>query len=312
MSKNVVDAIIEFSNKNGINVGLIPSRRQIDKEGGYSNNWTTKSFSEYVRSRSDLVYLQRDHSGPGQGERDDDGYESLEEDCKYFDSIHVDPWKRYNLYHEGLSETIKIINFCNEKNSQIKFEIGTEESIRRFDPDEVERLIIDLKNLLSAESFSRIERVVIQSGTALRENENTGLYNQDRLREMISVVRKHGLLTKEHNGDYQTSQSIFEKFSLGLDSMNFAPEMGLIETEFYLENMDDIEDFWRICYSSNRWKKWVDNSFDPVLRKKDLIKICGHYVFSNDDFQSLIKSYDANFSAKEMITKKLEDLYGLR
>ena len=37
MSKNVVDLVIEF---NG-DFGFIPSRRQVDYQGGYVNNWTT-------------------------------------------------------------------------------------------------------------------------------------------------------------------------------------------------------------------------------------------------------------------------------
>ena len=45
MSKNVVDAVIEF---NSPSIGFIPSRRQIDFIGGYVNNWTTKEFSNYV------------------------------------------------------------------------------------------------------------------------------------------------------------------------------------------------------------------------------------------------------------------------
>ena len=35
MSKNVVDSIIEF----GGELGFIPSRRQVDYNGGYVNNW---------------------------------------------------------------------------------------------------------------------------------------------------------------------------------------------------------------------------------------------------------------------------------
>ena len=54
MSKNVVDAVIEF---NG-DFGFIPSRRQVDCNGGYVNDWTTGEFSKYVNGR---VPIQRDH-----------------------------------------------------------------------------------------------------------------------------------------------------------------------------------------------------------------------------------------------------------
>ena len=90
MSKNIVDSVIEFSNNSGITLGLIPSRRQVEYDGGYVNNWKTLDFCEYVRSKTDKVLLVRDHSGPGQGYYEDDGIESFKNDCKYFDVVHVD------------------------------------------------------------------------------------------------------------------------------------------------------------------------------------------------------------------------------
>jgi hypothetical protein len=70
MSKNVVDAIIEFDG----DFGFIPSRRQVDYNGGYVNEWTTGEFATYVDGK---VVIERDHAGAGQGYIDDDGYESL-------------------------------------------------------------------------------------------------------------------------------------------------------------------------------------------------------------------------------------------
>ena len=61
MTKNIVDTILEYSNKSGNIVGLIPSRRQIEFDGGYVNNWTTKEFSEYVKSISNNTIIKRDH-----------------------------------------------------------------------------------------------------------------------------------------------------------------------------------------------------------------------------------------------------------
>ena len=128
MSKNIVDAIIEFCNETGNKIGLISSRRQIEWDGGYVNTWTTEQFSEYTKMK---LVLKRDHAGPGQGYNDDDGYKSLEEDCKFFNLIHIDPWKKYPKYSEGLKWTIDMIKFCYNKNNSIEFEIGTEEAINK-------------------------------------------------------------------------------------------------------------------------------------------------------------------------------------
>ena len=67
MSKNIVDSIIEFDG----NFGFIPSRRQVDYNGGYVNNWSTGEFTKYVDGR---VPIERAHAGAGQGYIDDDGY----------------------------------------------------------------------------------------------------------------------------------------------------------------------------------------------------------------------------------------------
>ena len=55
MSKNIVDSIIEYVNDTGIHIGIIPSRRQIENDGGYVNNWTTKDFCNYVRSKTNNI-----------------------------------------------------------------------------------------------------------------------------------------------------------------------------------------------------------------------------------------------------------------
>ena len=311
MSKNVVDAIIIFNKLRHENVGIIPSRRQVENTGGYSNNWTTKELREYA---PDLL-IKRDHSGPGQG-NDDDGYDSLKEDCKYMDYIHIDPWKKYSHYKDGLIWTTEMIKFCYSLNPLIQFEVGTEESIRKFDYFELENLLDDLKKSLPIEAFNQIKYLVIQSGTSLKNNQNTGNYDRTRLLKMIKVAKKFNLMSKEHNGDYISEKLIFEKMSLGLDSINIAPEFGLIETQTYLDEiLDDkltFNKFWQICYDSKRWEKWVGENFDPEKNKEELIKICGHYVLSQTNFIEEIKLKFNKINDKIMknILHKLNKLHG--
>ena len=107
MSKNVVDTILELgSNK----IGFIPSRRQVDYNGGYVNNWTTKQFSEYVNGR---VIIERDHGGVGQGYEYDDGLKSYKHDAENFSIIHVDPWKVYQDFQKGVEEVVSCIKYIN-------------------------------------------------------------------------------------------------------------------------------------------------------------------------------------------------------
>tara|TARA_R110002020_G_scaffold409914_2_gene619705 strand:+ start:930 stop:1871 length:942 start_codon:yes stop_codon:yes gene_type:complete len=303
MSKNIVNSIIEFSKETNNQIGLIPSRRQVEWNGGYVNNWTTETFSKY----SNKLFLVRDHSGPGQGYIDDDGYESLKHDCSYLNMIHIDPWKKYPKYEEGLQWTIEMIEFCYNHNPNIEFEVGTEESIRRFEPNEIHMLLNDLHIRLKKQIFKQIKFVVIQSGTSLKGNLNTGEYDKDRLLSMINIAKSWHILSKEHNGDYIPVNLIKEKMSLGLDAINIAPEFGLIETISYIHEGIDIDKFWKICYNSKRWQKWVDSDFNPITQKEELIKICGHYVLSDPEFLKIKPNIDNVI--KLNIKNKLNELY---
>jgi hypothetical protein len=310
MTKNVVDAIVEFCDKTGNKIAFIPSRRQVEWNGGYVNNWTTEEFSNYVTT----LPLQRDHGGPGQGNNDDDGFESLAYDAKHFQLIHIDPWKKYPKFSEGLEKTIEMIKFVYEINPAIMFEVGTEEAIRPFDPDELDRLVAGLQSALPEEVYWQIKYLVIQSGTSLKGINQTGNYDSTRLVEMIEVAKSYNMLSKEHNGDYIPVEVIKEKFSLGLDCINIAPEFGLIETLTYLKEIKDeklFERFWQICYDSKKWVKWVSPSFDPYYNREQLVKICGHYVLSYPNFINDIKSQFPGIDekVKQNITKKLNELY---
>lgn len=309
MSKNIVDSVIEFANENDICLSLIPSRRQIDYDGGYSNNWTTKDFAEYVKGKTDKIFLKRDHGGPNQGKLLDDGIISLTEDCKYFDMIHIDPWKKHINYEDGLIETIKLINHCHNLNDKLYFEIGTEETIKKFDTITLDRYLSDLKIKLDYDVFKKIKYVVIQGGTSILGNNQNSAFDRQRFLNMIDLVRDYGLLSKEHNGDYQNYSILIEKFKLGLNGINIAPEFGFLETEVYLnyvKNKDKrlFDLFYEICYFSNTWKKWVSEDYDTLSNKEDIIKISGHYVFSNPTFVSEIKSLE-NFD--EIIKNKIKD-----
>ena len=290
MSKNVVDAVIDFDG----DFGFIPSRRQVDYNGGYVNNWTTGEFAKYVNGRA---LIQRDHGGIGQGYQHDGGYKSFMCDSKYFDILHIDPWKWCTKFEDGIQQTIDYINYVYLvlDNHNIKFEVGTEESIRRFEDYELERLLATLENTLGADEFENIEYAVVQSGVGLDlgKQTNTGTFNPERLSKMVEICKKYGKKSKEHNGDYLTDKEYKDRFDLGLDSINIAPEFGQIETLCYLDEMgDDIEEYYKICYNSGRWEKWVDKKFVPEDNKRELIKICGHYVFSEEKFLEIKPDID--------------------
>jgi hypothetical protein len=287
VSKNTIEATIEFANEYKIELGFIPSRRQIDYDGGYVENLNSKTFSEYVKSRTDKIKIFRDHGGELQGKKSqEDTFISFYEDSNYFDFIHLDPFLKYSDINVAAEKTVEYLKFCNFVNSNIQYEIGTEEALRKMSLEDLENFIHKVKLLLTNEEFTKIKYLVIQCGTKLKNCQNTGEYDKDKLLKMIQLAKKYNFLSKEHNGDYQNIEIIKEKFNLGLDSINIAPEFGVIESSIILEelNSDSIDILFEQCLKSGKWKKWVNKDFDPQNNKIELIKICCHYIFSTNDF----------------------------
>jgi hypothetical protein len=303
MSKNVVDCVIEHSQKYPI--GLIPSRRQVDYCGGYVNKWDTGSFSNYLKSKK--VLLCRDHGGPKQGLNEDDGIESFLNDCENLQLIHIDPFKDSTSVYEAAEKTVSYIKLCFSKNPKVFYEVGTEEAIFKYEPEHLNRFLSYLKLYLTEEEFLQIKYAVVQSGTRLdlSTRTNTGNFNNNRLLNFIEVVKEFNLMSKEHNGDYLIdSFDVGTRYASGLDAINIAPEFGQIESEFYLEQCKGsslFDDLYEICYTSGKWKKWIFNL--NRVSKEQIIITCCHYVLSDQQFEDKIKKHFEN--ADKLIQKKI-------
>jgi hypothetical protein len=307
MSKNIVDAIIDYNNNNEKSVGIIASRRQVDINGGYCNNWTTEEFVRYIKEKSPDTVVCRDHGGISQGIDYDDGIESLMEDANHMDIIHIDPFKTKNI-NLSIEYTVQAIETCMKINPKCYFEIGTEESIFPIDHLQLKYLIESVEHQVT--DPTNIVYGVIQSGTALQSGHNTGNYDPKRMTKMMDICRSYGYLSKEHNGDYLSPKIIKEKFDLGLSAMNFAPEIAHIETEYIISKINDTAFYtWYFLVIKNGfWKKWFPENFAPENNKRDVLRLCGHYVFSEPDFE---KVFDLNL-ASTFVTENIKEFINKR
>lgn len=319
MSVNVVDSVIQYSVENNIPIGLLPSRRQIEYDGGYVNNWKTIDFIEYVKSKNNNVTLQRDHAGPAQGADFDDGTKSLMVDAASgFQLLHIDPWKHHQNLEDGIRETSKLITMCNVVNPNCFYEIGTEQAIREYSVEELEQIILQTKESIGNILFNKVKYAVIQGGTRIEGTRNVGVFDEQRCKKMIEVCRRHGLLSKEHNGDYLSPNEIKMRFDMGLSALNIAPEFGVIETQCILEEIlshfdtESLEQLYQMCYQSAKWIKWLPSNIENStieLKKHVIIRTCGHYVFAYDDFK-LLKSKFLNIDDKiqRRIKQRLQEI----
>tara|TARA_B100000700_G_C15019335_1_gene844860 strand:+ start:1010 stop:2032 length:1023 start_codon:yes stop_codon:yes gene_type:complete len=318
MSLNIVDAIIEISNDEGINLGFIPSRRQIEcKElgGGYVNRWTTEDFSKYVRGRCEKITLERDHSGPHQGSLKDSGERSVIVDCNSgFDVIHIDPWKAYTTIATAAYFTHTLMETCLSSNPDILFEIGTEEAIRKYTPVELEIFLKMLQNYNV--DFSKIIYCVVQSGTSIKGLRNTGSFNLINSKKMCEISRSFGLVPKEHNSDYLSTEEIKKRILAGVESFNIAPELGVLESDTILSITDNDklsttrDEFIDMCVKSKKWKKWIDKGSE--IDREKLARISGHYIFSSDEFlqirDRILETVDLDNVVKNKVKKRVMEI----
>lgn len=232
--------------------------------------------------------------------------QNLLNDSKYLDLIHIDPFRVSNTMLDAAEKTKTVIETLSNPN--LIYEVGTEEAIYKYQPEELKWFLEYLKMGLTEEQFSQIKYAVVQSGTRLdlSTRTNIGNFNKKRLKSFIKVVKKFGLMSKEHNGDYLVDSFDVElRFDSGLDAINIAPEFGQIESEYYLEECKKDEKLFDelhlMCYNSGKWKKWIKDI--KRISKGELIMTCCHYILSDQVFLEKIKSQFPN--ADHLIQKRI-------
>lgn len=284
MSKECVDSLILYHEKYK-NIGIISSRRQLDLNSGYVNNWNSCSFNKYVKSKSDIL-LGRDHAGPEQGDVSDDGVESILNDTKFFDIIHIDPWKKAKSLSEGIHLTVEMLKTAYSQNNKLLFEVGTEENIKSLSHKDLDLLLFEIKKNTSQDLFNNVKYAVIQSGMQILGDRNVGKFNPIKTKCYINVCKKHKILSKEHNTDYSSKDIILELFDLGVDCINIAPEIASIHTKTLMQEIDSDQKelLFKQCLNTNRWQKWFQKDFDYNKHKQRLVETCGHYAITDVNF----------------------------
>jgi hypothetical protein len=339
MSKNFVDTCIEYTSKKNFPFMLIASRRQIDAEefgGGYVNNWSTESFSKYVRKKSKKIILCRDHGGPYQGTYTSNKESLIKEEMKNakisfkadidnnFEIIHLDPSLNLgkNSFKKSIDRLFELYDYCwsyaKKTNKKIAFEIGTEEQNGSTNsPEELELTLELTKKFCQKNKIEMPTFVVVQSGTLVKEMTNVGTFDlpfrienqlpaEISIPQMIKICDKYKVMMKAHNCDYLSNTALQYHPRLGIHAVNIAPEFGVIESKSFSQimknnNLTNLSDrFLDLSYKSNKWNKWMKRNSLATKKEKSLIS--GHYIFSTKEFQYIYSE------AKNFLQKKKIDL----
>ncbi len=327
MSKNCVDASIELAEQYKTPLMLIASRRQIDSEqfgGGYVENWSTRQFADYVRSKdiNKNIILARDHGGPWQNELEKsqnmnlkDAMQSAKDSYRAdidagFHMLHIDPSVDIHFQpniDQVLERVYELYDFCwsyaQQKDQDIIFEIGTEEqSGSNNSQEELEYTLENMRKFCKNNKMPFPSFIVIQAGTRVMETKNIGSFDlpirvanelppEIQIPQMINICNKHGIFMKEHNTDYLSTDSLRWQPRLGIHAANIAPEFGVAETKAFIDilkeggHTDLLDEFLKISYNSMKWKKWMLKDTDA--NDTDRAIIAGHYIFSSNEFIEL-------------------------
>lgn len=296
--------------------------------GGYVCNWTTENFSKYVKSKSKShnIFLARDHGGPWQNDKEKISCPTIEEAMASakvsfeadidagFRIIHIDPSIGLNgtvTPEESLQRAFELYQHCWEyakvQNKDIAFEIGTEEQQAGGvgTLDDLEFQLDAISRFCQSANLPLPLYVVVQTGTKVMEKRNVGSFDvavrvenqvppEILVPKIVELCERYSIFLKQHNTDYLSDHALRAHPRLGIHAANVAPEFGVSETNGYFDVFEkcnlktERDKFIQLALESKKWEKWMLPNTDAS--DIDRAKICGHYVFSTQEFSELKKS----------------------
>ncbi len=312
MSPEIIEAVFRYSHYNRRELMLIPSKNQIDYNGGYVNNWNTKEFSQFVREMKlkyplGKVKVCRDHCGPGFNGIDslDDTYKTIEEDIKNgFDLIHIDFCHFRGTREERLAVSRKAVEYCLQLNPNIELEIGTDEN------EGTNFSVMTLRELEEEidffKGFCHPVFYVVQTGSLVREIKQVGNFNRNFIEKVQKTLHAKGLRLKEHNADYLSKEEILQRKGI-VDALNIAPQLGAVQTMIILKKClmygINFDQFLEDAYNSRKWKKWL-HTHTPE-NKFLCATIAGHYNFTSQSYKEIIRQLEQREDIRETVINEV-------
>ena len=291
MSKEIIDLLIEYSNKNNFPLMIICSRNQVDYTGGYVVS--TEYFSSKVENKSNIL-LCRDHCGPYF--KDSDKELSLDDtitQCKK--TIEVDINNNFDLIHVDVSKVnasnqleiaAELINFALDMNPDILFEFGSEENTGSMLEETFSRLNSQIE---FCKKYKNIKFFVTQTGSFIKDKQ-IGNFNLQKNKIISNIIHSHGFLFKEHNGDYLSTEDIRLRKQAGIDAINIAPQLGTTQTKLLFElfhNTENWNNFYKVVLEGKKYSRWQPNKNTDELLS---VLVSGHYFFNTKEYFDLISS----------------------
>jgi len=314
MSKEIIETIFMVSEREQTPLMLIASRNQIDHNFGY-----VMKTPEYAMFISDMkrkypnsdVLVCRDHCGPGFGNPQesrgqlDTTMETIQNDIKFgFQLLHIDLCKYDASFSQKIASTIHLLEFAFDQNEFIEFEVGTDENDGVLDTD-----VSRYEEILDIIGTWKPMFYVVQTGSLVKENTNTGRFEGQAMWDVFDMIRKRGIKVKEHNADYLSGNEILRRNGV-VDAMNIAPQLGLIQTQTVMSLANiygiDTSRFTDKVFDDGKWQKWVNDAC--IFRDKGLaVLVAGHYHFNSDEYMEIMYKLNREVDIRRCIMTNVSD-----
>jgi fructose/tagatose bisphosphate aldolase len=309
MSKEIIEILAKYTKENNYPLMIIASRNQVDYATGYV--CTTAELVEQVQQfKNPNLLLCRDHCGPYFSDLDrslslDDAMDRCKKTIAAdiaagFDLIHIDVSR---IPSNQLYYAKELIEYTLSLNPDIKLEFGSEDNTGIDIKSSLARIDVQLGFLNPYKN--NVVFFVTQTGSLTKDGQ-AGNFDVERNKEIGEQIRAAGFMFKEHNADYFTAEDIQKRISAGIDSLNIAPQLGVIQTgllkEFAAVELWSV--FSDLVYNQNYWQRWVP---EGVTDKDIAVNVSGHYLFNSQTYKDIIAGIDYD-KFKSQLEKKITEL----
>jgi hypothetical protein len=298
MSPEIVTICLEYSKVHNFPIMIIASRNQVDANSGYS--FTTEKLVDFIKTNANYdperVLICRDHCGPYYGDIDNGlSVEDALKNC--INTIDSDVKNGFNLIHVDISRIAKeekyaiadqLINYILKLNPDMMLEFGSEDNLSVEENNNQIHYDVEFSRRYPFE----IKFVVGRTGS-LTKHKQVGHFAVEANTKLAEVIHNHGFLFKEHNADYLTGQEIVLRKLAGVDSLNIAPQLGVIHTTVLTnlgkEFVTEYLAFKKVVLETEVWKKWV---IPEVTDDETKLLVSGHYFLNTDSAKQLLEKID--------------------
>jgi len=300
MSKEIIEAVKEYPAPEDVQLMLICSENQINRDAGYTG-LKTSDFAKILRGSE--VWKCRDHCGPGFNYKTkEECFQTIIDDIENgFELIHID-----NCWLEGeakLQYTLEAIKLALSANNEIKFEIGTEVNTvnNKLNPDKLRSYLDEILKLTTPFFY------VLETGSVVQGYNNSKEF--DVCEKSLQILSEASVKIKEHNADYLNKSEIAKRHGI-INGMNIAPQFGVVQTLTVLNEAMmygvDTTDFKRVVYHYNNWEKWRESHREIELDY--VTALAGHYHFNTKEYKQVADELSNYVNLKNIIKNNIKKI----